>query len=232
MKKVLGLFAAAFTVLLGCAFTNSAEALSHYHCQTAEAKEKSTLIIVDSLAYDKGLTMDIRYGAEDIRMIYLGDWNKKENGSIEVRYEKLLVKDSSDKLLREQKVKFGQVLQKEGNNLKVIEPGGPDIIEGDTLHLGEYEWGNDATICTYLLEKYLEQKGLVASIKKIPSQADSITGELRNHIMELRNGPKDEGSWFEAIDQNGVVQIYYVEAEPSVIYRKDGEALVAVSISK
>lgn len=222
MNKLCSLLVVG-ALMLGGAFLNKAEALSHYHYNGPDSKEK-VLLFTQDFAYDKGYVIEIHHNAPDTKLAYLGQWQRQPEGYIGIKYDTLRVMQADNRVMQERYVDIEMKLLKKNNSLQVITP---DNANGNVYNRHEYVWGNDRNIASYVLKKTLNQFGAKTEVIPMPPLVDKLNKEALAIVNRTSQGPEGEGFWFKAKDTaNGyTVGTYYVETDPVAIYLRDGSYL-------
>lgn len=215
-------------IMLGGAFINKAEAVQHFHNWNSQGKEEY-ILLCDSNLYNEGLIKSVHNLNEDSWLHYYGTWKRQTDGSILVKYERRMIKDSQARPSYDQYTDLEFKIRFNKNQLQVVDQEAPSALLRTPYGLHEYVWGNDKDLCNFMLEKYLVALGKSAFVvNPIAPMTDALAPEYQKHIRAMEQGATDAGVWFEASLQGVVKDIYYVEADPCRIYRKVGNRLEQV----
>ena len=213
----------AVALMVGGAFINKAEALSHYHYNGQDGKE-TVLLFTQDFAHDKGYVMEVHHDGAETKLAYLGKWQRQPKGCIGIKYDTLRVMKGNNKIVQERYVDIEMKLLKKNRSLQVITP---DNSHGNVYNMHEYVWGNDKNFASYLLKKTLNQFGAKTEVSPLESPAlDKLNKEALAIVNRASHGAEGEGFWFNAKNAEGnIVGTYYVETDPVAIYLRDGAYL-------
>lgn len=221
MKKIFSLFVAG-ALMLGGAFINKAEALSHYHYNGPDGKER-VLLFTQDFAHDKGYVMEIHQNGSEKKHAYLGKWQRQSEGYIGIKYDTLRVMKADNKVDQERHVDLDMKLLKKNNSLQVITPG---KSKGNVYNMHEYVWGNDKNFASYVLKKTLNQFGAQTEVTPLDLGFDKLNKEALAIVTRTSQSAEGAGFWFRAKNAEGhTVGTYYVETDPVAIYLRDGAYL-------
>ena len=225
MKKLFSLFVAG-ALMLGGAFMNKAEALTHYHYNGPDGQDRNILLFTQDFAYDEGYVMGIHHTGPETKLAYLGTWHREPDGYIGVKYDILKVMEANNNVMQERYVDIEMKLLKKNSSLRVITPDAPDNSYGNVYNMGEYVWGNDKNMAYYILDKTLNRFGGNAVVSPIASSHEKLNKDALEIVTRHSQGPEGEGFWFKAKEANGnTIGNYYVETDPMAIYLRDGSYL-------
>ena len=221
MNKLCSLFVVG-ALMLGGAFMNKAEALSHYHYNGPDKKE-NILLFTKDFAYDKGYVIEVHDSAPDTKLAYLGQWQRQPEGYIGIKYDTLRVMNDDNRVMQERYIDIEKKLLKKNSSLQVITP---DNANGNVYNRHEYVWGNDRNIASYVLKKTLNQFGAKTEVIPMPPLVEKLDKEALAIVNRTSQGPEGAGFWFRAKNDKGyTVGTYYVETDPVAIYLRDGSYL-------